>query len=121
MFFLGLFLVFLTIMAVGLMFIPFKIVLRPTLNMDPMADPAVTGIAAPQGRTAKKTGLAFLISDMSQRFAVFNKPFVIGAVGQRIAKDLGMARIAMSPEEFILVKEFMIFALIWIVFIFTKI
>ena len=118
--FVGLLLTFFTILAVGLMFVPFKIVFRPTLNMDPMADPAVTGIAAPQGRTSKKSGLAFLISDMSLRFAVFNKPFVIGALGQRIAKDLGMARIPISPEEFILLKEVLMVALIWMVFIFIE-
>ena len=120
LFFLGLLFTFMTVMALGLMFIPIKIVMRPTLNMDPMSDPAVTRIATPLGRTTKKTGLAFVVSDMSQRFAVFNKPFVIGALGQRIAKDLGMARIPISPEEFILIKEAMIFGAIWIVFIFVE-
>ncbi len=120
LFFLGLLFTFFTVMALGLMFIPFKLVLRPTLNMDPMADPSVTGIAAPQSRTAKKSGLAFVVSDMSQRFAVFNKPFVVGALGQRIAKDLGMARIPISAEEFILIKEAMILGLLWLVFAFME-
>lgn len=118
--FLGLLLAFLTILALGLMFIPFKIVFRPTLNIDPAADPAITGIASPQSRTTKKTGLAFVISDMSQRFAVFNKPFVVGALGQRLSKDLAMARVPITPEEFILLKEAMILGCIWLVFLFME-
>ncbi len=115
MFFWGLLFVFLTILTIALMFIPFKIVLRPTLNMDPMTDAAVTGIVSP-GRQNKKTGFAFFISDMSQRFAVINKPFVVGSLGQRIAKDLAMARVPITPEEFILIKELLILCFVWCVF-----
>lgn len=37
--------------------------------------------------------------------ALFNKPLCIGPVGRKIAKDLATAKLDMSPEEFLLIKE----------------
>jgi len=44
---------------------------------------------------------------------VFNKPLVVGPLGRRMVKDLGMAKVHMTPEEFLLVKELMVVVLIW--------
>lgn len=105
------------VIAIALMFIPIKFEFRPRLHMEAQTpDEVLAGITTPQTRTSKKKGLMFFISDIGQRFAVVNKPFVIGAVGERIAKDLAMARLEITPEEFILIKEAMILFCVWMVF-----
>lgn len=40
-----------------------------------------------------------------RKLAMVNKPLCVGPLRQRITKDLAMARVDMSPEEFLLVKE----------------
>ena len=40
-----------------------------------------------------------------RKLAMVNKPLCVGPLRQRITRDLAMARVDMSPEEFIFVKE----------------
>jgi len=49
----------------------------------------------------KKKGPFFII----RKVALINKPLVSGFLRQRIAKDLSMAHVHMTPEEFFLLKE----------------
>lgn len=51
---------------------------------------------------------------MLRRLAIVNKPICAGALRRRIAKDLAVARVTMTPEEFILLKEGMIGIFIFI-------
>lgn len=48
----------------------------------------------------KKGGLVLL-----RRVSLINKPFCTGFLRQRITKDLSMAHVHMTPEEFFLLKE----------------
>jgi len=52
-------------------------------------------------RKKKRGGIRQLI----RLLAKFNKPLCSGALRKRITKDLAMAHISMTPEEFMLVKE----------------
>ena len=80
--------------AVGLLSVV-KIEEKPTLKI--LAD------EFPQ-EEKKKKNLSFLAA-----LAFFNMPLCVGALGDRLRKDLALARIDIPPEVFILVKEILLF------------
>jgi len=43
-----------------------------------------------------------------KKIAFFNKPFTLGPLGRRIAKDLSIAQVELSVEEFLFLKELFI-------------
>jgi len=48
--------------------------------------------------------------------AFFNAPLCAGPLGDRIRKDLGVARVEMTPESFLLVKEILIAVLLFVTY-----
>jgi len=48
--------------------------------------------------------------------AKINKPFCVGALRNRLAKDLAIAHVNITPEEFLLVKELLIAAILIIMY-----
>lgn len=51
-----------------------------------------------------------------RKFALINRPFCVGPLGKRIARDLGMAKVDLSPEEFFVIKEICILILLSLTF-----
>lgn len=62
-------------------------------------------------RKKKKVYLTFF-----RKLAAINKPLCSGALRQRITKDLAVAHLRLSPEEFFLIKEITIFLVMFITF-----
>ncbi len=52
----------------------------------------------------KKSPLTPVLS-LTRKIALINKPFTIGHLGKRISRDLAMARVNLTPEEFFFIKE----------------
>ena len=63
--------------------------------------------ALAQQSKKRKSPLAPIFG-LVRKVALINKPFTVGIVGQRMARDLGMGRINLTPEEFFFVKEIFI-------------
>jgi len=63
----------------------------------------------------KRTPLAFL-----RKIAFINKPFTTGPLRRRIARDLSMGHVDMTPEEFFLLKEIFIVLLLAVSFPFMQ-
>ncbi len=59
------------------------------------------------GLLKKKKGLWFFI----KRIAVINKPLSLMGIGKRIARDLELGQVDMTPEEFLFIKEAIILVL----------
>ena len=72
-------------------FMPMQWEKRPTLEALGMA---------PIPKKKKKTVVSILMG-----VAVVNKPICKGVLSSRLTKDLAVARVKMTPEEFLLVKE----------------
>lgn len=86
--------------AVGLM--PVESEARPKLALAALN---------PEAPKKKKTFLTYF-----RKLAMFNKPLCTGVLRQRLTKDLAMARVGLSPEEFILVKEVLVGLILFISF-----
>ncbi len=52
-----------------------------------------------------------LIKQITRAVAAFNKPICAGPLGKRMAKDIAVARVNLTPEEFLLIKELLIIIL----------
>ena len=107
---------FFAVFVLFLAFIPGKNA-RPKLNLDPVA---VLGAGAPQRSASVKKRLAMAVFGVMAKMAIFNKALTIGPLGRRIAVDLSLARISMSVEEFLLIKELVIAGFLGIVFFIIK-
>ena len=82
---------------------PFEWELRPTLR-------SFGEESAPKRKKKKSTFTSLL-----RTIAMFNRPLCTGALRKRIIKDLGMAHVNITPEEFFLLKELgIIFTLVLI-------
>lgn len=103
---LPLLLVFLAIFVGFLAFFPWDS--RPKLKLDLSLAPGVFG-EKPQ--VEKKSLLAKLF-DVVRKVAYFNKPLTKAAVGQRIYRDLSLAQIGITIEEFLLIKQIIIVVLV---------
>jgi len=99
---LALLFVFFAGFALVLGFWPMGLDSRPKLQLN--MDPSLDGLTPPVAVDKKKKPLWFLIG----KLAVINAPFAASAAGQRVFRDLGMARVALSVEEFFLIKEMLI-------------
>ena len=106
--------VFLSIFTIFLAFIPINWDNRPTLNLENPA--SLEGVGIPLVNTKKKNPLWIAVS----KVAIFNKPLVLGFLGRRMGRDLGMAQVGFTPEEFLLIKEILIAFLIWSTLMLTK-
>lgn len=51
-----------------------------------------------------------------RRLAMINKPLCVGALRGRLTRDLAMARVGITPEEFILIKEILAGLVLFITF-----
>jgi len=51
-----------------------------------------------------------------RQIAIFNKPLCLGPLGRRIGRDLAMARVDMTPEEFFFLKELGICLIMFLTF-----
>lgn len=83
-------------------FLPMEWEERPTLE--------TLGLG-PQLGKKKKSLWGYL-----RKLSLINKPLCTGLLRQRISKDLAMARVNMSPEEFLLVKEILAVLALFITF-----
>ncbi|MDE1921232.1 MAG: type II secretion system F family protein [Candidatus Omnitrophica bacterium] len=110
---LALVLAFLAGFALVLGFWPVALDNRPKLKLaddDPFAD-LRTPDAGP-----KKKGLAAVISAITGRVSVFNRPFAVSPTGRRMFRDLSIGRVRMSVEEFLLIKEFLVVVMVFVAF-----
>src|SRR5262245_54593772 len=94
---------YLSIFFFVLGFMPLDYEARPTLEK--------MGLAPARSRTQKKKRQSIL-----RLLANVNKPLCKGNLRKRITKDLAIGHVDMSPEEFILLKEAMVVALLFISF-----
>ncbi len=83
-------------------FLPVEWEERPTLE--------TLGLGPQKGKKKKS------IWDHLRKISLINKPLCAGLLRQRISKDLAMARVNMSPEEFLLVKEILAVLVLFITF-----
>lgn len=106
----GLLFMFASVILMFLAFTPLKLSSRPTLKMEPAEMfPGIAAITPP-----KKKGKFPLFQGIFAKIALLNKPLAIGPLGRRIAKDLAMAKMPMSVEEFLLVKELLVAFFLWV-------
>ncbi len=105
--------IFASVFIFVLAFVPFKWDSRPKLNIEPTP----FDLAAPAKAPKKKGVLGFIFMIIS-KLAVFNLPLVISPLGQRISKDLAMARLPIKADEFFLIKEIFIAVLLWMTFVY---
>jgi len=85
---------------------PVKLDNRPTLQLK--ANDPLSGLAPPPGNESKKKTPADIIFAITSRLALFNKPLAISPTGQRMYRDLRMARTRITVEEYFLIKELLI-------------
>ena len=80
---------------------------RPKLKLDLKGET----VFEPEKKQPRKS-FGLMLFGVVRRLAVFNKPFTKTAVGERIFKDLSLAQVPLSPEDFLLVKQLLIAGLI---------
>ena len=108
---LGLLFIFAAVFILFLAIVRFKWDDRPTLNI---ADNPLETMIAPKILPRKKGPLGFVWSIL-RSVAFINKPISIGPLGKRMSTDLAMARIPISADEFLLLKEIFILAILWVI------
>jgi tight adherence protein C len=87
-----LFLIFFATVTLFLLFFPaHRFEIRPRLQS--------ISQEAPQAKKKKKPFLLF------KRLVFFNKPFCLGPMGRKITRELAMARVELSAEEFLAIQE----------------
>jgi Flp pilus assembly protein TadB len=110
MFAIAMILVFASVVLLVMSFTPMAKEDRPTLKL------ADIGGSTPmqwQKTKEKKDPFAFV-----KVIAMFNKPLVTGELRMRLLRDLNIARVNWTPEEFILIKEILVITL---PFVFPKV
>lgn len=73
--------------------------------------PTLEGLGLGLGGEPKKKKNAFIM--YLRQIAVFNKPLCAGPLRRRMAKDLSIGHVNMSPEEFFLLKEIVLVGLMF--------
>ena len=102
-------LIFLAGFALILGFFPVKLDNSPKLQLN-IEDPLVMmPTANAESRKKGPQGALFLIMS---KLAVINRPLAMSPLGRRVFQDLGRAKSRLTVEEFFLIKEVMIVALI---------
>jgi tight adherence protein C len=91
-----------TIFVLGL--VPKSFDNRPKLNMEPL--PGDVGVA-PEPPKRKSAGRVLL-----EKLSIFNKPLAAGPLGERMTRDINMAQVNLTAEEFLLMKELLILGLL---------
>ncbi|MCD4780099.1 MAG: type II secretion system F family protein [Candidatus Omnitrophica bacterium] len=76
---------------------------RPTLHL---------GLTEPDTKKRKRDSIFLLFRTLSK----INKPFCSGAVRRRVSRDLAIAHVNLTPEEFFLVKELLGFVVLLVTF-----
>lgn len=69
------------------------------------------------GGETKKKKSAFIT--YLRKIAVFNKPFCAGPLRRRMARDLSIGHVNMSPEEFFLLKEITLVSILFLTYPFV--
>ena len=82
---------------------------RPKLKLDLPA----SELSGQAQMTLKKGPFSFLLGGV-RRAAVINKPLTDSSLGQRTFRDLMLAQVRLSVEEFFLVKQILFLILLWI-------
>ena len=77
--------------------------------------PVLLGIES-QVPKKKLTPLGVII-EFIRKIAIINKPLCIGEIRKRLLKDLAMAHVPITPEEFFLIKEICIAGCLYILFL----
>lgn len=98
--------IFLAMFMLILAFIPIKWDSRPTLNLAPDLQQGLVAPPKPENK-----GPFGALQKLLRKVALINAPLTIGPLGRRISRDLGMAKMAMTAEEFLLIKEIFIVVL----------
>lgn len=81
------------------------------MPIDPEHRPKLVLVLEAEAAKKKKSLFAHL-----RKLAMVNKPLCVGPLRQRIAKDLVMSRVNMTPEEFLLAKEILAAFVLFITF-----
>lgn len=118
MFLLCLMLIFAAGFVLVLAFMPGEMSSRPSLMLNMQNDP-LTGMPGMDIEQKKKTPLGGLV-DLIRKISFFNRPLAASPTGQRIYRDLLMAKATISAEEFFLVKEILIALFILLAFKFAN-
>ena len=100
--------------ALILGFWPLELDNRPKLQLN--LDDPLDGLVPPPKPEAKKKGVAAIFFFISSKVAMINKPFAISSAGRRMYKDLSIAKVKISVEEFLLIKELLIGGALFLVF-----
>lgn len=95
-------------LVLGLM--PLKIDHRPSLKLQGFDFNTAQGGMKP----IKKESPVRVILDTVRKIAVFNKALCGPALRQRMSRDLMMGKVDMTVEEFMLIKQLVIMALLWL-------
>jgi tight adherence protein C len=92
-------------------------VMPPELDNRPRLKLQTFDFNAPKTKPQKASPMQGIFN-IFRRLAIFNKPLASPAIRQRISKDLMMAKIDMTVEEFMMVKQVVILGLLWFVSMF---
>ena len=96
--------------ALVLGFWPIELDNRPKLKLK-LEDP-LDGLKPLTATSNKKTGLRELLFLILDKVSLFNAPLAVSPIGRRMYRDLAMAKSRLTVEEFFLVKELLIAALV---------
>ncbi|HOW35281.1 MAG TPA: type II secretion system F family protein [Candidatus Omnitrophota bacterium] len=98
--------VFLSVICLVLFFAPFE---TPTtrLRLQPLN-------VEPEVKIDKKKRST--LSTAFRHFSMFNRPFTLGPLGKRMARDLNIAKLDLTPEGFFLIKELCMAAVLALTF-----
>jgi len=66
------------------------------------------------GQTVQEKKRFGIFRPVIRALTFFNKPLCVGPLGERMSKDLNVARVGLFPEEFIFVKEVAVIVLLFI-------
>jgi tight adherence protein C len=86
---------------------------RPKLQLK--MDGPLDGLMPKLGTQDKKKGPSEFIFLIAGKLALFNRPLTLSSTGQRMYRDLRMAKFRISVEEFFLIKEILIGVLLLLV------
>ena len=114
---LALFFAFIALFALVLGLMPVGLDSRPKLQLN-IEDP-LAGLSMPNAETKKKGPLDPLFI-VIRKISAINRPISISPIGQRVYRDLGMAKAGITVDEFFLIKELLMVFCAFVVFKFNS-
>jgi pilus assembly protein TadC len=100
--------------ALVLGFWPLKLDYRPKLKLS--AEDPLSGLKPSAVADSEKNKPSYVLFLIMSKVAVFNSPIAAMPIGRRMYRDLSLAKSRLSVEEFLLVKEILIAAFVFLVF-----